>query len=293
MIIGPWSHIALDKLFIMPLKISHMRAIFDFFQNLLPFPWYEYWLKEYESGLNNDAPIKAFILNRNGWRYFYDWPPETDIMKLYLHSNGNANSRFGDGTLSKSKPQEEHPDKFIFDPSNPVTSKGGRNLFLLSGPHNQKTTENRKDVLVYTTKPLKEGLEIIGEVKLVLFASSSVKDTDFMVKLLDVSMNGLKAVNVIDSGIRTRFRKGDLNNPSFIEPKKIYEFIIPIGSTAIYFSKNHQIRIEITSSNFPRFDVNSNLAGEQSKNLFQSAEQVVFHDENYPSHLVLPIYNKY
>jgi putative CocE/NonD family hydrolase len=117
-----------------------------------------------------------------------------------------------------------------------------------------------------------------------------VEDTDFMVKLVDVYPDNKKAVNVVDSGVRTRYLSGDLNNPKLITPNEIYRYEIAIGTTAIYFPKDHKIRLEISSSNFPRFDVNSNLAGKESEKSYVIASQSIYHDKEHPSHLILPIF---
>jgi putative CocE/NonD family hydrolase len=230
------------------------------------------------------------VLNSKKWRNLYSWPPPSEDHKLYIHSKGKANTRFGDGTLSTSEPGEENADSYDFDPSNPAPMYGGRNLFLLSGAQNQSKIEKRSDILVYTTPKLKQGMELIGEFKLVLYASSSAKDTDFMVKLVDVFPSGRKAVNIIDSGVRARFRDGDMNNPSYIEPGKIYKYEIYVGSTAIYFPKNHRIRVEISSSHFPRFNVNSNLGDDKSGKKYIIANQTIYHDKEHPTHLILPKY---
>ena len=292
MIIGPWSHVNLDKLFIKPLKPTHLRDSFTFFQHLLPFWWYEHWLKGNITDLQKVPPIQIFILNKNLWREFTKWPPNTKVLKFYLHSTGKSNSIYGDGNLTETTPKDELFDEFIFDPSNPVYTHGGRNLFLLSGPQNQINIEKREDVLVYTSEPLKQGIEIIGEVKIVLYCSTNVKDTDFMVKLVDVFPNNKKAINIIDSGIRTHFRENEIENPKLIESGNVFKYEITVGSTAIYFPKNHKIRLEIASSNFPRFDVNSNLAGVKKKLKYTKAIQRAYHDEKYQSHLILPIYKK-
>ncbi|NHJ21675.1 MAG: CocE/NonD family hydrolase [Candidatus Lokiarchaeota archaeon] len=292
MIIGPWSHINMEKLFIKPLKYSNLKDDFTFFKTILPFWWYDSCLKGESSKLPETPPIKAFILNKNVWRPFTKWPPSSANLNLYMHSNGKGNSSLGDGVLSKNLPEQEASDIFQFDPSDPVITKGGRNLFLLSGPQDQTTIEKRDDVLVYTTKSLEKGLEIIGEVKIILFASTTAEDTDFMVKLVDVYPNDKKAINILDSGIRTRYLNGDLDNPSFITPYKIYKYEIAIGTTAIYFPKKHKIRVEISSSNFPRFDVNSNLAGKKSEKKYEIATQTIYHDKEYPSHLILPIFSE-
>jgi predicted acyl esterase len=292
MIIGPWSHINMEKLFIKPLKYSNLKDDFTFFKTILPFWWYDSCLKGESLNLSKVPPIQAFILNKNVWRPFNKWPPSSTNLNLYMHSNGKGNSLLSDGVLSKSLPKQETPDIFQFDPSDPVLTIGGRNLFLLSGPQDQITIEKRDDVLVYTTKSLVKGLEIIGEVKIVLFASTTAEDTDFMVKLVDVYPNDKKAVNIIDSGIRTRYHSGDLDNPSFITPYKIYKYEIAIGTTAFYFPKNHKIRVEISSSNFPRFDVNSNLAGKKGEKKYEIATQTIYHDKEHPSHLILPIFSE-
>ncbi len=290
MIIGPWSHINMEKLFIKPLKYTNLKDDFAFFKNILPFWWYDSCLKGKESDLSKIPLIQAFILNKNIWRAFNNWPPSSAEIKLYLHSNGKSNSLLGDGMLSKIVPEEELPDIFQFDPSDPVMTRGGRNLFLLSGAQDQTDIEKRDDVLVYTSKTLEKGLEVIGEIKVILYASTSVEDTDFMVKLVDVYPGNKKAVNIVDSGVRTRYLNGDLNDPKLITPNDIYKYEIVIGTTAIYFPKDHKIRLEISSSNFPRFDVNSNLAGKETEGNYMIASQTIRHDTEHPSHLILPIF---
>ncbi len=292
MIIGPWSHVNMDKMFTKPLKYTNLKDDITFFQNILPFWWYDFCLKGKESDLSKIPPIRAFILNKNIWRSFNKWPPTSREVKLYLHSNGNSNSLLGDGILSKKKQEDELPDEYQFDPSDPVVTKGGRDLFLLSGPQDQTNIEKRDDVLVYSTQVLEKGLEVIGEIKIILYASTTVEDTDYMVKLVDVYPDNKKAVNLIDSGVRTRYLNGDLNDPKLITPNKIYKYEIVIGTTAIYFPKDHKIRLEITSSNFPRFDVNSNLAGKESKMNYIIATQTVYHDKEHPSHLILPVFTE-
>ena len=172
----------------------------------------------------------------------------------------------------------------------PVITKGGRNLGILKGAHDQRDAEKRKDVLVYSTEPLSKGIEITGPVKMILYASSSAKDTDFMVKLVDVYPRG-KAINILDAGIRARFREGE-ENPSLIEPNKVYNYEIELGNTSNYFRRGHKIRVEITSSNFPRFDINSNLGGEGEPGDYIVVKQKIYHTKQYPSHLLVPIMKK-
>jgi len=170
---------------------------------------------------------------------------------------------------------------------NPVITKGGRNLGILKGAQDQKDAEKREDVLVYSTEPLEKGIEITGPVKMILYASSSAIDTDYMVKMVDVFPSG-KAYNILDAGLRARYRNGE-DNPLLIESGIIYKYEIELGNTSNYFRKGHQIRIEITSSNFPRFDINSNLGGSGKPGEYIIAEQKIFHNREFPSHLLIPI----
>ena len=271
-----------------PIPIKKMSALYSQF---FPMWYYDHYLKTKFHDMEKIPTIRCYIINSGEWRNLSQWPPKgVQELKLYLESNGRANSRLGDGKLSFEPPKGKGtiPDEYDFDPSNPIVTKGGKFLFFKSGPHNQMKLEKRKDMLVYTTDKLEEDIEIIGAPRIELYASSSAKDTDFMVKLVDVH-NGRKALNLVDDGVRTRYRD-ELENPSFIEPGKIYKYEFPIGNTAVNFQKGHRIRIEITSSNFPKFDVNSNLAGEQSIKGYQHAMQKIHHDAEHPSCLILPVF---
>jgi hypothetical protein len=283
MIIGDWAHGA---------QGHPEGSIISFVKYFLNKSWYEYWLKDIEnaySNINAIPSIKYWINGRNVWRYTENWPPENiHYKKLYIHSKGRANSVNGNGTLSFDEPNGEFEDRFIFNPMKPVITKGGRNLGLLKGAQDQAEAEKRDDVLVYSTEPLEEGIEVTGPVKMILYASSSATDTDFMVKLVDVYPNG-KAINILDAGIRARFREGE-ENQSLIEPKKIYEYEINVGNTSNYFRTGHRIRIEISSSNFPRFDINSNLGGVGKTGEYKMADQRIFHDEKHPSYLLIPVF---
>ncbi|MFX0139050.1 MAG: CocE/NonD family hydrolase [Candidatus Hodarchaeota archaeon] len=286
MLIGSWGHAVIGH----PESRISNTGIARFFKEFLSLGWNRYWLMDDKLALSDiEKPsIKYWVMGRNKWRYTDNWPPNNvNYKKLYIHSNGNANSIKGYGRLNFDKPEEELEDNYKFDPMNPVITKGGRNLGILKGAQKQKDAEKRKDVLVYSTEPLEYGIEITGPVKMILFASSSAKDTDFMVKLVDVYPRG-KAINILDAGIRARYRNGE-ENSSLIEPDKIYKFEINLGNTSNYFRKRHRIRVEITSSNFPRFDINSNLGGQKSIGDYIIAEQKIFHNQIYPSHLIIPI----
>jgi putative CocE/NonD family hydrolase len=290
MVIGPWAHGGIGH----PESKIKNGGLWSFLKGFINLDWNKYWLTDNKSTFLdiNKPSIKYWTMGRKTWNYTEKWPPDNiEYRKLFIHSGGKANSIKGDGKLSFKESIKEIEDKYIFDPMNPVITKGGRNLFIIKGTHNQKDAEKRKDVLIYSTEPLDKGLEVTGPIKMILYASSSAKDTDFMVKFVDVYPRG-KALNILDAGIRTRFRNGD-NNPSLIEPGKIYRYEINLGNTSNYFRKNHRIRIEITSSNFPRFDINSNLGGEDTSKDYLIAEQRIFHSSDYPSHLLIPIIKSY
>ena len=286
LLIGSWAHGASGH----PESKTRNAGMPRFFREFLNLDWNRYWLMDDKNAFLdiNKPSIKYWVMGKNIWRYTEDWPPENiEYKKFYIHSGGNANSIRGDGILNSEKPTNESEDKYIFNPMNPVITKGGRNLGILKGAQNQKDAEKREDVMIYTTKILEKGIEITGPVKMSLYASSSAIDTDFMVKLVDVFPRG-KAINILDAGIRARFRNND-DNPSLIEPGKVYKYEIELGNTSNYFRKGHEIRIEITSSNFPRFDINSNLGGEGQPGDYIVAEQKIYHTQEFPSHLIIPV----
>ncbi|MFX1234741.1 MAG: CocE/NonD family hydrolase [Promethearchaeota archaeon] len=289
LIIGSWAHVASGH----PESRLTNAGIIRFIKEFLSMGWSKYWLmddKEAFSDMRKPA-IKYWVIGKNLWRYSDNWPPEgLEYLRFYLHSQGLANGVNGDGLLSFDEPYDEHEDEYTFNPLNPVITKGGRNLGILKGSRNQKDAEKRKDVLIYTSKTLDHGLEITGPVKMVLFASSSAKDTDFMVKLVDVYPHG-KAINILDAGIRARYRNGE-DNPSLIELNMVYKYEINLGNISNYFRRNHRVRVEITSSNFPRFDINTNLGGEKHLEGYKIAHQKIFHNQKYPSHLIIPLFHE-
>jgi putative CocE/NonD family hydrolase len=219
----------------------------------------------------------------HGWRHEREWPLEsTEWTRFYLHSAGRANSLSGDGRLSRDTPGSEPPDVFLYNPLNPTPTVG------VEGIHDQRTVEARSDVLVYTTPPLTEALEVTGPVTVVLHASSSAPDTDFTAKLVDVAPNGY-AANLCDGIIRARYRNSAAH-PELMQPGEAYQFTIDLNGTGNLFRPGHQIRLEISSSNFPKFDRNLNTgeAAALDRNP-RPAMQTVFHDANNPSYVLLPV----
>jgi len=229
-------------------------------------------------------------MGENKWRAEQEWPLQrTKYTPLYLHSGGAANSSRGDGTLSLEKPAEEPADVFTYNPANPVPTVGGNNLVgAQAGPYDQSEVELRNDVLVYTGTALTEDLEVTGPVKMILYASSTAPDTDFTAKLVDVHPDG-RAFNLCDGIIRARYRNG-LDAPKLLSPGAIELYEIDLWVTSNLFKAGHRIRVEISSSNFPRFDRNPNSGlpfGTDTQ--MHRAQQTIYHTDKYPSHLLLPV----
>lgn len=245
--------------------------------------WFDSQLKDITNGILEEPPVKIFVMGANKWRFENEWPlARTNYQKYYLHSRGKANTLNGDGGLSIERAKNESFDKFIYDPSNPLISKE------MMGPYDQTSIEKREDVLVYTTPNLKKDMEVTGPVKVILYASSSALNTDFTAKLVDVYPDG-RAMRICEGIIRASHRN-PAESPSNIEPGKIYKYDIDLWATSNLFKKGHQIRVEISSSNFPRFDRNLNTGNNfATETNIVNAEQKIYHSENYPSCIVLPL----
>jgi uncharacterized protein len=255
--------------------------------------WFDAWLLGGEAALAAQAPVRLFVMGANVWREEQEWPlARTQYMRYYLHSRGKANSLHGDGVLSAETPGLEPPDHFLYDPRHPVPTRGGALCCwpgaLPQGAYDQTPVENREDVLVYTTPPLTADVEVTGPVLVTLYAASSAVDTDFTAKLVDVHPSGF-AQNLTDGIIRARYRQSTAH-PEPIEPGKVYVYIIDLWATSNVFKAGHRIRLEISSSNFPRFDRNPNTGGAlATETALLPAIQTIHHDGTYPSHVTLPI----
>jgi hypothetical protein len=254
--------------------------------------WHDYWLKGIENGVGSDPPVKIFVMGENVWRDEWEWPlARTEYTKYYIGSGGRAQSLRGDGTLSTTPPSRAGQDVFTYDPASPVPTLGGNVCCssVPSGPWDQRPAEEREDVLVYTTPPLSSAVEVTGPIVMRLFASTTARDTDWTAKLVDVYPDGY-ARNVQDGILRARYRDGIGAEGTLLEPGKVYEYAIDMWATSNVFLQGHRIRLEIASSNFPRFDRNLNT-GEQPSTAtrMEKARQTVHHSPDYPSHLVLPV----
>ena len=254
---------------------------------------YDYWLKGEDNGFVDQPPVRIFVMGENVWRYENSWPLDRAAnTRYYLRSGGRANTLNGDGALSLDSSNSEPPDVFAYNPLDPAPTRGGQlccdPAFMAAGAYDQRPVEARPDVLVYSTPPLERDTEVTGPVSVTLYASSSARDTDFTGKLVDVSPDGY-ARNLTDGIIRARYRN-PRSSASLLQPGQVYEFNIDLWATSNLFRKGHQIRMEISSSNFPRFDRNTNT-GEPigTDDDFVSALQTVYHTAEYPSHVTLPI----
>jgi uncharacterized protein len=254
--------------------------------------WYDYLFK----GIQNDfagKPVRIFVMGANQWREEDDWPlARARSTKYFLHSTGKANSLGGDGTLSRAAPRSETADRYVYDPANPAPTVGGPLCcdasHLRPGPRDQRAVEGRDDVLVYSTPPLAQDVEVTGPVNVELYAKSSAMDTDFTAKLVDVGPDGF-GQNLTEGILRARYRDSQ-EKPELMNPGQIYKFNIDLWSTSNVFRKGHVLRLEISSSNFPRFDRNLNTGEEAAAaQRFISATNVVYHDADHPSVLVVPV----
>ena len=251
--------------------------------------WFGHWLRGEDTGVMDDAPVKIFVMGENRWRDEQEWPlARTEYTPYYLHSDGNANSLNGDGGLSREEPGHEPPDRYVYDPNDPTPTRGGNNLIINRGAFDQRQVESRDDVLVYTSDELAANLEVTGPIRVTLYASSSALDTDFTAKLVDVRPDGY-AQNLQDGVLRARYRDSAAD-PRLLTPGQPYRFDIDLWATSHVFMPGHRIRLEISSSNFPRFDRNPNTGGDiATETQLVPAAQAVLHDSEYPSCITLPV----
>jgi len=252
--------------------------------------WHDYWLKGHQTGIDKWAPVRIFVMGHNQWRNEHEWPlKRTQYTPYYFHSQGAANGVTGNGELKTAEPGKQPADTYVYNPENPVPTLGGPNYHpAITGPRDQRKAEERNDVLVFTSEVLKEEIEVTGPVKVVLFAASTATDTDWTAKLVDVHPDD-RPINLCDGIIRARYRES-ATNPTLIQPEQVYRYEIDLWATSNVFLAGHRIRVEISSSNFPRFDRNPNTGhtfGADAE--LKEATQTVYHDTRYPSHILLPI----
>ena len=254
--------------------------------------WFDHWMKGVDNGVNREPKVRAYMMGSNQWKSYDTWPPKNiDLVPYYLDSDGAANSIQGNGRLTTVAPRKAGTDAFTYDPMHPVPSLGGQSCcfaVLAGGSFDQSGLEMRNDILVFTTPPLAERVDVAGNIDVSLYLSSNVKDTDLTIKLMDVGPDG-KAFNLDEEIQRVRWREG-WEKPVFMEAGKVYRVDLPPLVTSNSFAAGHRIRVEVSSSSFPHFDRNLNTGG----NNFDEkdgiiARNVIHHGPAYPSRIVLPI----
>jgi putative CocE/NonD family hydrolase len=257
--------------------------------------WFDYWLKGMNTGVADEPPVKIFVMGENQWRFENEWPlARTKYTNYYLQSGGKANTLHGDGVLALEQPSSGAPtDTFTYDPANPVPTLGGNNCcrsdIVPMGAFDQRGAERHDDVLVFTSPELTQPVEVTGPISMKLFAATSAADTDWTAKLVDVHPNGF-AQNIQDGIIRARYREAVGGPAKMIEAGKVLEYTIDLWVTSNVFLPGHRIRVEISSSNFPRFDRNLNTGEDPATGTrMVKATQTIHHSRQYPSHIVLPV----
>ncbi len=249
--------------------------------------WFDHWLKGIDNGVPAEAPIRLFVMGADVWRDEHEWPLARAVdTPWYLRAGGG---------LSPERPGVEAPDRYDYDPEHPVPTRGGAVLMTQeypAGPLDQRAIEARSDVLVYTSMPLERDTEVTGPITVHLWAVSSAPDTDVVARLTDVSPDG-RSFNLTDGIVRARYRRfAQGEPPSLIEPGRPYEYVIDLWATSNVFKAGHRIRLQITSSCFPRWDRNPNTGHRFGADTeLRVAHQEILHDREHPSHVELPLVN--
>lgn len=293
-LVGPWYHGSYDNL-VGEVDFGWQSSGALLLPDEIMLRWFDHWLKGIENGIMHEPPLQIFVMGINQWRMEHEWPlARTHYVPYYLHSSGSANTLNGDGKLNIEKPSQEPVDSYVYDPRNPVPTRGGGllgwSLTMRPGAYDQREIEARQDVLVYTSSPLEEDLEVTGMIEVHLWATSTAPDTDFTAKLVDVDPSGF-ARNVSDGIIRARYQYPGSNIP--LKPGAAHEFVIQLPPTSNVFLKRHSIRLEISSSNFPHYDRNHNTGKDPGEDTeLCPALQAILHDTEHPSHVIFPIIPK-
>jgi putative CocE/NonD family hydrolase len=287
LIIGPWTHAR-------PTADSTKIGEVDFGPDAgfdsegLTIRWFDYWLKGGDRSVVDTAPVRLFVMGENRWRDEQEWPlARARQTAYYLRSGGHANTIEGDGVLDVAAAgAAEPPDRYVYDPANPVPT--GASGGYSRTPADQRAVEQRSDVLIYTSAPLAQDVEVTGPLALTLWVASSARDTDFTGKLVDVFPDGT-ARALADGILRARYRFGTARQ-ALLTPGQPVEVTIDLGATSNLFRAGHRIRLEVSSSNFPRFDRNPNTGGVFGEDAeVRKAEQTILHDAGHPSRLILPV----
>ncbi len=289
MIMAPGGHCSMDRLG-KNLRFGDLElgdASFDIWNVLLR--WNDFWVKGNPQALKGMPKVTYWLYGRNEWRTAESFPLKgTTAVKFFLGSSAGANSLAGDGTLGRAKPRSAREDRFVYDPAHPVPSPPEDLGLWRISMVDQRHIEERPDVLVYTSAPLSDGLTITGKMSVTLYVSSDAVDTDFTAKLLDVYPDG-RAIMLQNGILRARYRDSYMK-PELMKPGQVYPITIDLNATANWFAPGHRIRLEISSSHFPRFDRNLNTGGDNySESAWVKATNSVFTGGPTASYLLLPV----
>ncbi len=284
LVIGPWSHASLGERSTGEFDFGPQASV-DMQDEIIR--WFNYWLKGIENGTCALPAVRYFVMGSNRWRSADTWPPDGDRNVVYfLDSDGDAGDVNGTGRLERGRAGNGPQDGFTYDPKNPVPTLWTERLFTV--PSDRRSLEYRNDILYYRTPPLEEEVEVVGNPKVVLFASSSARDTDFFARLVDEDPSG-PALEVSYGMIRARYRNS-MDREELLTPGEVTQFDISLGPTACHFNKGHRIRLEITSSDFPNFDRNHNTGRNDLMEAdMQPAEQRIYHTQELGSRLIFRI----
>ncbi len=288
LIIGPWPHAVNLTRKLGPMDFGD-AAIVDL--QRIKLAWFDYWLKGIQNGILDEPKVDIFVMGRNEWRKANEWPfPGITYQNYFLHSEGGANTSFGNGTLTSIPPKREdvEEDAYSYDPLNPCPNIYDSSTTPAEAPHDQRPIELRNDVLVYSTPALDSEVEVSGPVQVTLYASTSATDTDFWAQLTDVFPSGF-SMHLTEGIIRGRYRKS-LEFPELLQSDKVYEFKIDLWVISNLFQKRHKIRLAISSSSFPKYDRNPNTGHDFGKDAETViANQRIFHTKEFPSCVILPV----
>lgn len=298
LVIGPWVHGRFDPVvgdvnfgfassgYLLDLRVDLMTLQLQFF---------DHWLKHIPNGFEQQQPaVKYFVMGANVWKASETWPPANATeRRWYLHSGGAANTSAGDGALTPDAPGAAEPaDHYTYDPGRPVPTIGGATLmhpFFRAGPRDQRSIETRADLLIYTSSPLERPLEVTGPVSVTLAVASDAPDTDFVARLVDVRPDGA-AIPLTDGVVRMRYRDGVAAPAAPLEPGRAYSVTIDLWATSNVFLPGHCIRLDVTSSNFPRWERNLNTGQSSAQTTeVRSAQQTILHDAEHPSYVSLSV----
>ncbi|GAA0278656.1 CocE/NonD family hydrolase [Halobacterium noricense] len=306
LVLGPWAHTTYPSANPVGDWDFGSNAEYDI-ANELVLPWFDYWLQDEETGVTSMPKVQYFQMGDNEWRTADQWPPSgVTATEYHLDSGGNANSDVGGGVLTTGDPSgSARSDSYEYDPLDPVPTRGGplhMGGTVEAGVKDQTSVEERDDVLVYTSEELTEPLSIAGDVTASLFVETTAEDTDFMVKLVDVGPDGYSA-NITEGALRARYREtndqgsshlaSQFEETAFLEPGAVYELEIELRDVAHTFQSGHRIRVDVTSSNFPKQDRNPNAAvpvAEATESDMQTATQTLYHSPERPSSIMLPVH---